>query len=122
MNKYAQSAKNATTSDQLFKGKDILSMEKLIAAYPDGVLVTEFRKLNGKNGVFWLCGFAEEPAVCFSAPAALVKILERWTDEFGAGDVIAASNGLKADAGVKLKFFPDKTKDGKSFYNIEIIG
>lgn len=121
MNKFAQKAKQRTESgDSLFQGRDRMKMENLIAAYPNGVLVTEFRKLKGPKGDFWLLGFAEDPAVCFSATSIMEDILESWVE--GYDSVIAASDDLKKSGGCKLMFSYVTGKSGNQYVAVDVIG
>lgn len=121
MNKFAMKAKQATEGgDELFKGRDRLKMENLINTYPNGVLVTEFRKLKGPRGDFWLIGFAEDPAVCFSATSVLEDILTEWVD--GYDSVVAASDDLKRSGGCKLKLYYKTGKSGNQYVAVDVIG
>lgn len=121
MNKFAQKAKQITEGgDNLFQGRDRIKMENLIAAYPNGVLVTEFRKLKGPKGDFWLLGFAEDPAVCFSATSIVEEILQGWVE--GYDSVIAASDDLKKNGGCKLKLYYKTGKTGNQYVAVDVIG
>jgi hypothetical protein len=121
MNKFAQKAKQVTEGgDNLFANRTRIKMENLIAAYPNGVLVTEFRKLKGPKGDFWLVGFAEDPACCFSATSVVEDILNSWID--GYETVAAASDDLKKNGGCKLKLYYKTGKSGNQYVAVDVIG
>lgn len=122
MSKFATAAKSATAvNDGLFNNRQKLKTENLIAAYPEGVTVTEFRRFNGQDGPFWLVGFKEDPAVYFSATTVMTKILEDWTEKFGGGDPKTASDALTADGGCRLKFHQEKTSAGKTYVAVDVL-
>lgn len=110
-------AKN-TKTDGLFKDRQRHKLEDMLKMYPNGFTVIEFRKLTGPNGPFWLFGYKEDPTSCFGGSSVLDKIAEAWTE---GGDVVAASDELKAAGGVKMKLKAVTSGAGRSYYDVEIV-
>ena len=110
-------AKN-TKTDGLFKDRKRHKLEDMLIMYPNGFTVIEFRKLTGPNGPFWLFGYKEDPTSCFGGSSVLDRIAEAWTED---GDVVAASDELKAAGGVKMKLKSVKSSAGRDYYDVELL-
>ena len=121
MTNFKQLAKaTRTKNDGFFQGKNRLQLDKLVQLHPNGVTVTDFRQFTGPKGTFYLFAFAENAVDCFSGSAALNEIADSWVAPYN-GDVIAASNDLHASGGVKLKLTKTQTKNGNTFFDVEVL-
>lgn len=122
MNKFAQKAlaKKQAGNDKRFEGLKRLKMEQLIALYPNGVLITEFRKFSGDNGDWYAFAFAEDQNAYFGGTTILNNMADTWVEE--GQTVIEASDELKKLGGIKLKLFWTTNKRGQQMVDYEVIG
>lgn len=125
-NMFAQLAKRATTLSILMEGKEKISTEDIIKKYPEGITINEFDVItttdaHGVPQTYPVMCFKEDSTKFLYGGKALNDIATTWLANF-EGDVEATSNALKAAGGVKIKMVADKTKQGRNFTRIEIIG
>lgn len=125
-NKFVRIAQKETTLSELMEGRTKISMDDVIAKYPDGVTITEFDFINGTNKkgeavMFPVLAFAENEKECFFGGAVINKICLAWVADNG-GDVDGTSGELKAAGGVKMKFRKTTTKGGNNLVAVDVIG
>lgn len=123
---FAQLAKRATTLSPIMEGREKISTEDVIKSFPNGITITEFDVItttdaNGVPNTYPVIAFAEDVNKFIYGGKALNDIVTTWLANF-EGDVETTSNALKAAGGVKIKMVSDKTKQGRNFTRIEIIG
>lgn len=122
---FRQVAQENTVLSEVMKGRDKVMMEDICKVYPDGVTVTEFDIIETTNdkGVqerYCVCAFAEDEKACFFGGVVLTKICDEWAKGYD-GDIKAASDELKAQGGVKMKFTRAKTKQNRDVTTVEIL-
>ena len=117
---FKASAISATTLSPIMEGRDKLTMEQVRDKYKDGVTVTEFDFITVKEKTFPVLAIKEDAKVCFFGGHVLTKICNDWAAAYD-GDVTAASEDLKAEGGVKMKFGKGQTHGGNSITTVQII-
>ena len=125
-NMFAQLAKKATTLSHIMTGREKISTEEITTIYADGITITEFDVLttadaNGVPSTYPVLAFKEDDSKFLYGGKALMDIVAAWINNFD-GDVEATSTALKAAGGVKIKMSSAKTKAGRNFTKIEVIG
>ena len=118
-------AQENTVLSEVMKNRDKIMMEEICKVYPEGVTVTEFDIIETTNekGVqerYCVCAIAEDEKVCFFGGVILTKICDEWAKEFD-GDTVKATEALKAEGGVKMKFTRAKTKQNRDVTTVEIL-
>lgn len=114
--KFVKAAKMRTSGCPLFEDR-----EKGDLADLEGEEVTLQRAwpLSGDNGTYYAVWFKEEPELFYLSSSALTSILQE-------GQKIAEEDGLELDeviAGTVFKICAQtKTKNGRKFRPIEVIG
>lgn len=117
---FRQTAISETSLSPLMDGRERISMDGLINQYPDGVTVTEFDLLNGGQGEYAVCTFAEDSKKFFFGGAILTKIVLKWIAGFD-GDAEMASHTLKDNGGVKMRFKHGRTKKGQQLTLVDVL-
>lgn len=125
---FKAAAISATSLSPIMEGRPTkLGMDDIISKYPDGVTVTEFdfvtlkaTKEGESDKTFPVLAFEEDKSAYFFGGYVLAKICADWVTAY-EGDVAAASEDLKADGGVKMRFKRGTTKGSKSITTVEII-
>ena len=125
-NMFAQMAQRATTLSPIMTGREKITVEDIIANYPDGITVVEFDMIttpdqNGQPSTYPVIAFAEDSSRFIYGGKALYDICTLWVSNFD-GDIDATSAALKAAGGVKIKLAKSHTKQGRNFTQVEVIG
>lgn len=125
-NMFAQLAKRATTLSAIMENREKISTEDVIKKFPDGITITAFDLIttpdaNGNPSTYPVIAFKEDTTKFIYGGKALMDIVSLWVANFD-GDIETTSNALAAAGGVKVKMFPSKTKTGRNFTAIEVIG
>ena len=119
MGNFKNKAVAATSISKIMEGKTKISTEEVISKYPEGVTITGFDWMNGENGKYPVCIFAENQNECFFGGTSLTSICEAWMD--GYQDAETCSADLAAEGGVKVKFSKGKTKSNRNFTRCEVV-
>lgn len=121
---FRASAIKETTLSPLMADRAKLSMEDVQKKFPDGVTITEFDFItvtkNGEAKTYPVMLFKEDSSAYINGGLVLSKICHGWAEAYD-GDVAAASEDLKAEGGVKMKFHPGRTSGGNSITNVTIL-
>lgn len=125
-NMFATLAKRATTLSTIMEGRDKLNTDEVIKKYPDGITITEFDIVttpdqNGNPSTYPIIAFAEDNTKFIYGGKAIMDMVTMWLANF-EGDVETTSNALKAAGGVKVKMTSAKTKQGRNFTRVDVIG
>lgn len=125
-NMFATLAKRATTLSVIMEGREKINTEDIIKNFPDGITITEFDIVttpdsNGNPSTYPVIAFAEDNTKFLYGGKALNDVITTWLANF-EGDVETTSNALKAAGGVKIKMVAAKTKQGRNFTRIDVIG
>ena len=125
-NMFATLAKRATTLSAIMEGREKINTEEVIKQYPDGITIMEFDIVttpdaNGNPSTYPVIAFAEDNTKFLYGGKALNDVITTWLANF-EGDVETTSNALKAAGGVKIKMVAAKTKQGRNFTRIDVIG
>ena len=125
-NMFATLAKRATTLSNLMDGREKLGTEEVINKYPNGITITEFDIVttpdqNGNPATYPVIAFEEDNTKFIYGGKALMDVVTMWLANF-EGDVETTSNALKAAGGVKVKLSAGKTKQGRNFTRVDVIG
>ena len=110
---FRQAAIDATTLSELMTDRQKVSTDDIIKHYPDGVTITAFDFVEGKDGQYPIFLFAESPKSFFSGGVVLAKIANKWLSGFG-DDLDACNAALAEHGGVKIKLESGRTKNGNS--------
>lgn len=125
-NMFAQLAKKATVLSGIMTDREKMSTEDIINNYPDGITITEFDVVttpdqNGNPSTYPILAFAEDNTKFIYGGKALMDMVTMWLANF-EGDIETTSNALKAAGGVKIKMVPARTKQGRNFTRVDVIG
>lgn len=125
-NMFASLAKKATTLSNVMVNRSKISTQDVIKFYPDGITVTEFDMIttsdsNGMPTTYPVIAFAEDDSKFIYGGKALLDVCSVWVAHFD-GDIEATSNALKSAGGVKIKMSTSRTKAGRNFTRIEVVG
>lgn len=125
-NMFATLAKRATTLSAIMEGREKITTEDIIKNFPDGITITEFDIVttpdaNGNPSTYPVIAFAEDNTKFLYGGKALNDVVTTWLANF-EGDVETTSNALKAAGGVKIQLTAGKTKQGRNFTRVDVIG
>ena len=125
-NMFATLAKRATTLSAIMEGREKITTEDVIKNFPDGITITEFDVVttpdaNGNPSTYPVIAFAEDNTKFLYGGKALNDVVTTWLANF-EGDVETTSNALKAAGGVKIQLTAGKTKQGRNFTRVDVIG
>lgn len=128
MNKFAQSAKSATSLSEIMENRETkMEIPEIIKQFPDGITLTEFDYVTvfdqkkGCDVTFPVFAFSECPTAFFFGGCVLDKIAREWAGSCG-GDIHAASDELLKCGGVKIRMEQGKTKSGNSVTTVTVLG
>ena len=125
-NMFATLAKRATTLSTIMEGREKLNTDEVIKKYPEGITIIEFDIVttpdqNGNPSTYPIIAFAEDNTKFIYGGKAIMDMVTMWLANF-EGDVETTSNALKAAGGVKVKMTSAKTKQGRNFTRVDVIG
>lgn len=110
---FKQAAIDATTLSELMTDRQKVSTDDIIKQFPDGITITAFDFVEGKEGQYPIFLFSESPKSFFSGGVVLAKIANKWLSAFN-DDVDACNAALAESGGVKIKLEHGRTKNGNS--------
>lgn len=119
MGKFKEKAKERMTNSFVMVGKEKISIEEIIAKYPDGITITAFDILTGKDGSYPAFNFKEDETKFFFGGTVLMDIASDWIKDYDT--TLDASTALAIENGVKFRLFPAKSKTGRTYTNVELI-
>lgn len=125
-NKFAEVAKNITSSSFIMDGRKKLKNEQIIAAYPKGftIVAAELRpvkdKKTGDLDEMPVYLIAEDDTVYGTGGVALKNIFSEWVKPYD-GDFEKMSAELKAAGGVKIRLNKTVTNEGKPYFAVVVI-
>ena len=120
MSKFTDKAKASTASCVLMENRTKISTDELISRYPEGVTITGFDFLTGDNGKYPVCIFKENENECFFGGSALTDICNSWMEDYTS--TADCSKDLAESGGVKVTFTNSKTKTGRKFIKVDVVG
>ena len=123
---FAALAKQATVLSTIMQDREKMSTEDIIAKYPEGITITEFDVVttpdsNGNPSTYPILAFAEDNTKFIYGGKALMDMVTVWLANMD-GDIESTSKALKAAGGVKIKMSPARTKQGRNFTRVDVIG
>lgn len=106
----------------LMVGRTQLTTEELIGKEYT-IIGFDFASITDEHGdekVFPVVIFLELPNRYYNGGAILSKLCETWTSACG-GDVETASDALRKEGGVCLRFSAGKTKRGNNIVSVQVV-
>lgn len=119
-NKFAEIAKKETTLSEVMDGRERLTVDQIMQKFPDGVTLTGFDLISGKDGSYPVFSISEGN-YCFFGGVVLNNIAMEWTKACD-GDIAETSRQLMECGGVKIKMHNKKTRNGNNLTAVDIIG
>lgn len=119
MKDFKKTALDSVSGSFIYKDREKIEKDLLMATYPDGVTIVGADLVSGDNGIYAVAIFAENPKQYFNGGKAVTDIVKEWAD--GYEDCEAMSADLQASGGVKVKFTKTKTKSGHDFTAVSVI-
>lgn len=119
-NKFSSIAKKTTSLSPLMNGREKISVDEIIAKYPDGITLIAFDVITTGIDTFPVFIFAEDDTKFSFGGTVLHNIIEAWLVD-SDGDIELTSNELRAAGGVKMKFEKSRTKTGNNVTLVEIL-
>lgn len=126
---FKQAAQEATLLSAVMVGREKLDTEEILN---QELTIIEFgfapkfdkdgRALvdeNGEADTFGVVVFEEYPNKYYSVGAVFTKVCKAWAAPFAT--TADASEALRAEGGVKVKFTSSKTKKGNNLTAVEIL-
>lgn len=115
-------AKKQTTLSTIMADREKMSNDELIEKYPDGVTIMAFDYVTSKktSKQYPVFNFAEDPSVFVNGGTVIDRVFAEFVKVCG-GDVDAASQELKRQGGLKVKFGHGTTKNGDDLITVEIL-
>ena len=111
MSKFSESAKTHLKRSRVIEGREKLDVNEVIKRYPNGVVIDEFDILDGRDGEYVVLHIKDTNNY-FTGGSLALKVCKGWTDDFGNGNPIVASDELKNDGGATFKIYHTTTKNG----------
>lgn len=123
---FTELARKATTLSSIMVGRTKISTQDVISTYPDGITVTAFDIVttpdqNGIMNTYPVVAFAEDNTKFIYGGKSMKDIVDSWVANFD-GDIDATSQALTAAGGVKMRMSVGKTRNGRTFTKIDVIG
>ena len=112
-------AVQATTTSKLMENRTRISTDEILTKYPEGVTITGFDFMNGSDGRYPVCIFAENENECFFGGSALTEICEQWMTGYDTTESCSAA--LASEGGVKIKMVKTRTKNNRTFVKPEVV-
>lgn len=124
MGKFSDKARKATSNSWVLEGRTKVTQEDVIRNHKDGITVTAFDIMKGKDkqgnpSEYAVIAFKEEPDKAFFAGSVLTGICKEWLDGYESSE--AASADLADDGGVRIKLSTQKSKEGRTYTAVEVI-
>lgn len=112
-NVFASIAKKATTLSPLMEDKERMSIDDMILAYPDGVIINGFDMVSTGADSYPVLTFIEDDSKFIFGGAIMNNICHDWLAHFD-GDIETANAALSSAGGVRIKFEKSRTKNGNN--------
>lgn len=119
-NIFASIARKATTLSPLMEGREKISVDDVIAKYPEGVTITGFDVISTGGDSFPVLVIKEDDNSFVFGGAIMNNIVHGWLEHF-EGDIETANKSLVAAGGVTVKFTKSRTKSGNALTDVEVI-
>lgn len=119
MKDFKKTALDSVSGSFIYKDREKIEKDLLMATYPDGVTIVGADLVSGDSGIYAVAIFAENPKQYFNGGKALTDIVKEWADGYEDCEVMSAD--LQASGGVKVKFTKTKTKSGHDFTAVSVV-
>ncbi len=118
---FKQAAIEATTLSELMVDRQKVTTDEIIKHYPEGVTITAFDFVQGKEGDDYpIFLFAESTKSYFSGGVVLKQIAKKWLSAFN-DDIAKCNEALAASGGVKIKLENSRTKKGNNLVKATVV-
>ena len=115
-------AKNAFAIDPILDGRNKITIEDLIAQYPDGVSIDGFSIYQPVNKIYPerpVFSFVEDGTKYFNGGKALKEMVTAWLDSYD-NDRVAINEELKKSP-LKVKLEKITLRNGNKFTKVTVI-
>ena len=115
-------AKNAIAIDPILDGRNKITIEDLIAQYPDGVSIDGFSIYQPVNKIYPECpvfSFVEDGTKYFNDGKALKEMVTAWLDSYD-NNRVAINEELKKSP-VKVKLEKIILRNGNKFTKVTVV-
>lgn len=125
-NLFANIARKTVTLSPLMEGRTKLPMRDVIDTYTEGVHVTAFDyipgrdKQSGESTTYPVILISEAPDSFVFGGTVMKAICDAWVEHFD-GDVESCNAALSKSGGVLLKFTRDVTKNGNTITRVTVL-
>lgn len=119
-NIFSTIARKETSLSPLMDGRNRLSMDEVIANYPQGVTVNAFDFIGSGEDAYPVFTFAEDAQKFAFGGTVFAGVARAWADMYD-GDIEKASSELKSAGGVKMVFAKSRTKNGNTVTTVNVI-
>ena len=119
---FREIAKRQTTLSPVMVDREKVKTNDLIEKYPDGCTIIAFDYVHSKKskGDYPVFNIAEDPTIFCNGATVLDRIFREFV-KAEDGDVAAASDELRRQGGIKVKFGHGTTKSGDELVTVEIL-
>lgn len=120
-NKFTEIAKHVMGGSPVMQGRNKMTTEQVIEAYPSGVTIIEFDLIQKADGdTYPVFAFKEDEGSFFNGGTMASKVVNEWIDEYD-GNIDRCNADLKAAGGAKFRLGKAKTKTGKSITTFDPV-
>lgn len=117
-------ADRVLTISPIIEGKNKMTTDEIMAAYPDGLHITavDFLK-SDKAGApdYVVINYAEDPSAWFAGGERLSTLFAAYLASDYVGGDLAVLNGYLAEHPIAVKLSKGKTKKGNRITLVEVI-
>lgn len=107
--------------DSVMDGKQKVSINDIIARYPEGVTLRHMQIIEDhkRNTVYGVCVCDEEPTAFFFGGVGIVGLIESLLKEYNNDEVTFAEDLAKE--GLKVKFSQKRSQFGNTYTAVEVL-
>ena len=127
-NKFREKAINTSNLSELMNGRNKVSIDELMQAFPNGFTLTDFdivdyttkdKDGNEKRRTYPVFIIKEDPNICFFGGVVLMNMVDSWLEDYDSID--SCREDFRASGGVEIELYTGRTKGGNNITKVEIL-
>lgn len=117
---FKQLAQESTTLSNLMTDRVKVSTDEVISQYPEGITIEQFDSITMKEDQYYIATFKEDEKAYLNCGQVLSKVFDSFVKAFD-GDIVGASDALKAEGGIKVKLSKGRTRGGNNITTVTVV-
>lgn len=117
---FRQLAQESTTLSHLMTDRVKVSTDEVINQYPEGITIDQFDSITMKEDQYYIATFKEDEKAYLNCGQVLSKVFDSFVKAFD-GDIVGASDALKAEGGIKVKLSKGRTRGGNNITTVTVV-